>query len=76
MNNISRTENRIRSIVPTEREYSGPWELVDEKIDRVNLGQGYFDSTGTFHAYIRDIAANIIGMYRTRNYISGLRGGR
>ncbi len=58
------SETVFRSGVPTKREYAGPWELVDGKIDRVNLGQGYFDSSGTFHAYIRDIAANIIGVYR------------
>ena len=50
----------------TRREYVGPCEYVDGKLVRVNVPQGYIDSLGVLHAYIRDIQGNVAGMYAAK----------
>lgn len=50
----------------TRREYVGPCEYVDGKLMRVNVSQGYIDSLGVLHAYIRDIQGNVAGVYAAK----------
>ena len=50
----------------TRREYVGPCEYVDGRLARINMPQGYIDSLGVLHAYIRDIQGNVAGMYAAR----------
>ena len=50
----------------TRREYVGPCEYVDGKLVRINVPQGYIDSLGVLHAYIRDIQGNVAGVYAAK----------
>ena len=50
----------------TRREYVGPCEYVDGKLVRINVPQGYIDSLGVLHAYIRDIQGNVAGVYEAK----------
>ena len=50
----------------TRREYVGPCEYVDGRLARVNVPQGYIDSLGVLHAYIRDIQGNVAGVYAAK----------
>ena len=52
--------------VTTRRDYLGPCEYVDGRLARVNVPQGYIDSLGVLHAYIRDIQGNVAGVYAAR----------
>ena len=56
----------ILSFVTTRREYVGPCEYVDGKLVRINVPQGYIDSLGVLHAYIRDIQGNVAGVYAAK----------
>ncbi len=50
----------------TRRDYMGPCEYVDGKLARMNVPQGYIDSLGVLHAYIRDIQGNVTGVYAAK----------
>ena len=52
--------------VTTRRDYLGPCEYVDGRLARVNVPQGYIDSLGVLHAYIRDIQGNVAGVYAAK----------
>ena len=60
------SETIYNGSVTTRRDYVGPCEYVDGKLERVNVPQGYIDSLGVLHAYIHDIQGNVAGVYEAK----------
>ena len=60
------SETIYNGSVTTRRDYVGPCEYVDGKLERVNVPQGYIDSLGVLHAYIHDIQGNVTGVYEAK----------
>ena len=58
------SETIYNGSVTTRRDYVGPCEYVDGKLERVNVPQGYIDTLGVLHAYIHDIQGNVVGRVR------------
>ena len=60
------SETIYNGSVTTRRDYVGPCEYVDGKLERVNVPQGYIDTLGVLHAYIHDIQGNVVGVYEAK----------
>lgn len=57
----------LRPLVPvvvTTREYVGPAEYVDGRLDRVNVDGGYFTADGAFHAILSDYRGDVRAVVR------------
>ena len=60
------SETIYNGSVTTRRDYVGPCEYVDGKLERINVPQEYIDSLGVMHAYIHDIQGNVAGVYEAK----------